>query len=138
MSMSGLVNNVQDLAGTKLGRQPISQACCAHWAHSSLVADGGKPVEVMHCQEAQDILQKLEVRLYREADQGGRIRWRSGVTCAVSADKAGIFQKTGVKQCGQIVWRLDTFKAQHELSRHANLPQSRQSITANPACVSLP
>jgi hypothetical protein len=37
----------------------------------------------------------------------------------LSAEKSGIFQKTGRKQEGQIVWQLDEFKATNELKRHA-------------------
>ena len=57
----------------------------------------------------------------RDADQNGKIRWRNGVGCALSAEKSGIFQKTGKKQGGQIVWHLDSFKAQNELRRHAEI-----------------
>ena len=55
----------------------------------------------------------------REKDQTGKVRWRIGVTCALSADKSGIFKKTGRKQAGQIVWQLDGFKAKSELQRYS-------------------
>lgn len=54
-----------------------------------------------------------------EADKLGKVRWRSSITCALSAEKSGIFKKTGRKQEGQIVWQLDDFKATNELKRHA-------------------
>ena len=55
----------------------------------------------------------------RETDKLGKVRWRSSVACTLSAEKSGIFQKTGRKQEGQIVWQLDEFKATNELKRHA-------------------
>lgn len=54
----------------------------------------------------------------RAGDQTGKIKWRSGVTCALSAEKSGIFKKTGRKHAGQIVWHLDAFKAKAELQRY--------------------
>lgn len=54
----------------------------------------------------------------RDSDQTGKVKWRSGVTCALSAEKSGIFKKTGTKQAGQIVWQLDAFKAKAELQRY--------------------
>ena len=65
--------------------------------------------------------------LFREADQKGKIRWRNGVLCSLSAEKSGIFLKTGRKQAGQIVWCLDSFKAQNELNRHAEVVLKSQS-----------
>ena len=55
----------------------------------------------------------------REKDQTGKVRWRLGVTSALSADKSGIFKKTGRKHAGQIVWHLDGFKAKSELQRYS-------------------
>lgn len=54
----------------------------------------------------------------RASDQTGKTKWRSGVTCALSAEKSGIFKKTGRKHAGQIVWQLDAFKAKAELQRY--------------------
>lgn len=57
----------------------------------------------------------------RDTDQSGKVRWRNGVTCALSAEKSGIFKKTGRKREGQIVWCLDEFKAKSELKRYADV-----------------
>lgn len=54
----------------------------------------------------------------RDSDQTGKVKWRSGVTCALSAEKSGIFKKTGRKHAGQIVWQLDAFRAKAEVQRH--------------------
>ncbi|DBB13625.1 TPA: hypothetical protein ACH3X3_000646 [Trebouxia sp. C0006] len=76
----------------------------------------GTSKQIMTAVESDPILAK---DLNWETDKLGKVRWRSSVACTLSAEKSGIFQKTGRKQEGQIVWQLDEFKATNELKRHA-------------------
>ncbi|DBA92885.1 TPA: hypothetical protein ACH3X1_003055 [Trebouxia sp. C0004] len=76
----------------------------------------GTSKQIMTAVESDRMLAK---DLNWETDKLGKVRWRSSITCALSAEKSGIFQKTSRKQEGQIVWQLDDFKATNELKRHA-------------------
>ncbi|KAL3148404.1 hypothetical protein ABBQ38_013861 [Trebouxia sp. C0009 RCD-2024] len=76
----------------------------------------GTAKEIMAAIEADSALAQ---HLNWDKDQTGKVRWRTGVTCALSADKSGIFKKTGRKHEGQIVWQLDNFKAKFELQRYS-------------------
>ena len=71
-------------------------------------------VTLQHCVAPQQYFYAV----CRESDQTGKVKWRSGVTCALSAEKSGIFKKTGRKHAGQIVWQLDAFRAKAEVQRH--------------------
>lgn len=81
-----------------------------------LLGHAGTSKQIMTAVESDHRLAK---DLNWETDKLGKVRWRSSITCALSAEKTGIFQKTGRKQEGQIVWQLDEFKATNELKRHA-------------------
>ncbi|KAA6427287.1 MAG: hypothetical protein FRX49_03044 [Trebouxia sp. A1-2] len=80
-----------------------------------LPGHAGTSKQIMTAVESDPMLAKA---LNWETDKLGKVRWRSSITCVLSAEKSGIFQKTGRKQEGHIVWQLDEFRATNELKRH--------------------